>query len=218
MITNKKGVIPFFLLLVIAASASAQSVFVQGSAEGRFNAQSFTSSAAGNDIRSILGLGYKRSTFSGTTVGGFLAFGGNDQNAFVSGPPNNVDNWGSITLLAQPNTYTGNTFTLELTFSQPGVSSGTFSANILGAVSAVPDGGVFIDFDNSNRSFVYNNGVTTGTVTFNVNDVSVNSGLSAAISGNVFATSAPVPEPASLAALGTGAIALLRRRRRKASR
>jgi len=213
---NGKRFGPLTLAIALASVAGAQSVFIQGSAEGRFNAQTFTSAAAGNDLRSVLGLGYKRSTFSGTTVGGFLAFGGNDQNAFVSGPPNNVDNWGSVTLLAQPNTYTGNTFTLELSFTQPGVSNGTFLAAIQGAVSTIPDGGVFIDFDNTNHLFAYNNGVTMGTVTFSVNDVSVNSGLSAAISGNVFATASPVPEPASLLALTTGAIAVWRRRQRKA--
>lgn len=187
----------------------AQTVWVNGAAEGAFNVQAFTSSASGDDIRSIFGLGYKRATFSGDTTDGFIAFGGNDQDAFVSGPPNNFNNWGSFTLLSNPQSYTGNTFTLKVDFTSPAMNGGTLAASITGQVSSIPDGGVTIDFDNNYQYFQFNNGSVDGWLWFRVNDLSVHHGQTEAVSGDVHVT----PEPASCLALAPGLIGLWRRRR-----
>ena len=183
---------------VVTASIAPAQVIVSGSALGRFNANSFTVNP--NDTQSFLGLTFRGSTFNDTTSANFVAFG--------SAPANpNFNNFGSMTLTTDAFTYTGNTFTLRLGFTSPGSASGDYVATILGSVSSVGGGGVAIDFG-APQTFNYSG----GTFTVTVDNLNVNPGFAAPITGHV--TTQPVPEPVSMAALGCGIAGLLVRRRR----
>jgi hypothetical protein len=193
-----------FSMFVFAVAGSAMSqILVSGSTVGRFNSNSFT--VLPNDTQSFLGITFRGSTFSDTTSQNFVAFGS---------PPTvpNFNNYGSFTLDTTPNSYFGNTFSLRLVFITPGAVSGDFFvANVLGAVSGTGGGGVTFDFDGA-QTFNYSG----GTFTVKVDNTNVNPGFSVPITGWV--TTQPVPEPTTMAALGIGAVGILRVRRRKVSK
>jgi len=212
------------LLAIFAAgqqAARADEVNIAGHTNGRFNGPPPpVPNTSAYQTDTLLGLSFGNSTFSGTTasnplfsaptVGGFFAFGGNPQP--VPGPQN-VDNLGSFTLLNQQATYDGNSFTLRVTFTAPpGIpsSSQLFSTTLVGAVTSTGNGGVFIDFDNTPQTLTFsftnpNGTTTTGSFDFFVNDLSINPGQTAAMSGFVTnAQQATVPEPATVLLLGAG--------------
>ena len=91
----------------------------------------------------FLGLTFNNSTFDGTTAGGFLGIGAN------ATPPINVDNLGSLTLTDVPALYNGQTFTLQVTFTDPqgitGSNTTTFTAMLMGQVFSNDVGGVTLD-------------------------------------------------------------------------
>ncbi len=195
------------VLSVASGSAMADEVTFTGYTNGCFNCAS-TPNTSVLQTASIFALTYTNAQFNDTSVGSNVAFGGNPTSGVQ-----NVNNFGSFTVASSLANYTGNTFTLQVSFLAPtGITGGpsqVFSATLTGAANTNGNGGVLIDFDNTPMVFTFANGNVAGSFTLTINDVSVNAGQSASVDAFITAANqqaTTVPEPTSMMLLGTGLI------------
>jgi PEP-CTERM motif len=192
-------------LAITSVPAKATEVTFTGFTDGCFDCVS----PAANPALSFVpfkGLSFGDSTFSKTTTGGSLVM--NNSPSLFS----NFNNFGSFNLTSAGFTYTGDTFSLLVSFTVPSTTPAgeLVTANLSGTVVNSSSTGITIDFDNTPHAFTFSGG--SGFLT--VNDISLLApGSSAPVTGVITA----VPEPSSWAMmiLGFAGIGFMAYRRKQ---
>lgn len=218
------------VLIAFACLTAANAAFIEisGTATGVFGSTGTNTTASGTST-----ITYNGSTFHGFLAPDLTTANPNDYIlgiGNVASPPANVDNFGSFSV--SPDGGAGapysDTFNLTLTFTLPPVVAGnnvhTYTANLGGTVFTNRVGGVVFDFPTAlnlpNYSYAYTfnaplcavpsvgcaGPAATGDLSVSINDVSVQSGATSAITGTLKAVTAPVPEPATYALMGVGLV------------
>src|SRR5215217_5337613 len=217
------------LIALAQGEARADEVFISGYTNGCFNCVAPPNTSA-TQTATLGGLTYVNATFAGTTAAGFRGQGGNP----IAPPTQNVNNLGAFSLATTPFTYTGNTFSLRVSFTAPeGIAGGgstVFTATLTGTVTSDPNsGGIFIDFNNTPILFTFNDvncqattiagqqtTCGTGSFFFSVNDLAIDPGQIASITGQITgAQQSTVPEPMTMILFGTGLAGIAAKSRRR---
>jgi PEP-CTERM motif len=187
-----------------AASAANAGVTFSGSTTG-----CWTVGGIGPCTTVDNGLTFNSGTFTQTTNNaGFAAIGGD------------TNNFGTITLVPNGHDYTGDLFSLMISFtSPPGTGNAMLSASLLGSLTSTGVGGLQISFQNPTVEVPDGSG---GFYTLHINDLAFSGTLPAGATAftqdvNGYILAGPVPEPAAwaLMLLGFGGIGLAMRYRRK---
>lgn len=197
----------------LALAVVTIAVFTLGEGVALADEVTLTGSTTGS-ITGVLPLTFTgNANFTGTTALGIGSLSG----------PNSL---GSFFLSTSPTQLLAGEFTLNITFTSPsGINGGqgaTYVATIVGSVSPnVNQGGVNIDFDNTPQVFTFNDGTNTGSFSFTIADLFVQTGQAANLTaGFTGQQQTAIPEPATLLLLGTGltgVAARWRKRRKRAS-